>query len=80
LAGSDLRPRYERLNAAGIIAASKPCLVQLDWGFFVSHMVPVMSATPEVVVIGDPLNGSCEMPMSEFLEKWKGTAISLSKR
>lgn len=75
LAGANLDPTYHHLDAAGLIAAPKPCLVQLDWGFFVSHMVPVMSATPEAVVIGDPLSGKREVPMNEFLAKWKGNAI-----
>jgi hypothetical protein len=52
-------------------------MVQLDWGFFISHMVPVMSATPELVVIGDPLSGQREMTMAEFLLKWKHTAITV---
>jgi hypothetical protein len=75
LAGTNLHPTYQRLDAAGLIAAPKPCLVQLDWGFFVSHMVPVMAATPEGVVIGDPLSGKREIPMNEFRAKWKGNAI-----
>lgn len=77
LAGTGLRPAYRRLDGPGIIAAAKPCMVQLDWGFFVSHMVPVMSATPETVVIGDPLSGPREMSMAEFMRQWKGTAIML---
>jgi hypothetical protein len=77
LKGTGLRARYQRLDAQGLIAAPKPCMVQLDWGFFISHMVPVMSATPEIVVIGDPLSGQREMTMAEFLLKWKHTAITV---
>jgi hypothetical protein len=69
---------YERLDSDGLVRVPKPCLVQLDWGFFVSHMVPVMSATPQNVVIGDPLNGRREMSMEDFMKKWKGTAISVT--
>jgi hypothetical protein len=77
LAGTGLRPRYLHLDAPGLIAAPKPCLVQLDWGFFVSHMVPVLEATADRVVIGDPLSGRRELPMPEFLAKWKRLAIVL---
>ncbi len=77
LQGSHLQSRYQRLDIAGLIDVPKPCLVQLDWGFFVSHMVPVVSATPEVVVIGDPLDGRREMSMADFRATWKGNAISL---
>jgi hypothetical protein len=80
LAGTVLRPRYQRLDQAGLIAASKPCMVQLDWGFFTSHMVPVMSADRDRVVIGDPLEGLREMSMTGFLAKWKRNAITLEPR
>lgn len=80
LAGGPLRPRYARLDAAELAAAPKPCLVQLDWGFFVSHMVPVLEATPQRVVIGDPLSGRREMSMPDFLTRWKRTAIVLETR
>lgn len=68
-----VRPSRSRIAAR----VPKPCMVQLDWGFFVSHMVPVMSATPDGVVIGDPLSGVREVPMADFLKDWKGMAITL---
>ncbi|MGH7131292.1 MAG: cysteine peptidase family C39 domain-containing protein [Phycisphaerales bacterium] len=77
LAGTGLVPRYQRLDRMGIVAAAKPCLVQLDWGFFVSHMVPVLEATEDRVVIGDPLEGRREMTMADFLSQWKGTAVTI---
>lgn len=77
LAGLPFRPTYARLDRDSLLAAPKPCMVQLDWGFFVSHMVPVMSATPDGVVIGDPLSGVREVPMADFLRDWKGMAITL---
>lgn len=80
LAGTPLHPRYARLDAAQLVRAPKPCLVQLDWGYFTSHMVPVMEATAERVVVGDPLTGAREMLMPEFLAKWKRTAIVLEPR
>jgi ABC-type bacteriocin/lantibiotic exporter with double-glycine peptidase domain len=78
LEGTQFRPTYQRLDAAGLVEIPKPCLVQLDWGFFISHMVPVVSATADTVVIGDPLSGRREMSMADFRAKWKGTAISLA--
>lgn len=80
LQGTPLTPRYHRLDAPGLIAANKPCLVQLDWGFFVSHMVPVLDANADRVVLGDPLTGRRELPMPEFLAKWKKNAITLDSR
>jgi len=77
LAGTGLRAEYRALDERGIIEAAKPFMVQLDWGFFISHMVPVMEATASQVVIGDPLNGERRVPMEEFMRKWKGMGIML---
>lgn len=75
LEGTGLAPRYLALDKAGLIAAEKPCLVQLDWGFFLSHMVPVMHADETTVVLGDPLEGRRELTWDRFLARWKGQAI-----
>ncbi|MGE3109391.1 MAG: cysteine peptidase family C39 domain-containing protein [Phycisphaerales bacterium] len=80
LAGTPFRPVYHRLDARGIVHARKPCMVQLDWGFFVSHMVPVLDASDDTVVIGDPLNGRREITMKDFMKEWKRQAITLEER
>ena len=80
LAGTALAPAYHSFDLAGLIAAPKPLLVQVDWGFFVSHMVPVMQATEQAVTIGDPISGTQTLPAAEFLAKWKGNAITLAER
>lgn len=80
LKGTSLVVRYRNLDVRGLIDAPKPCMVQLDWGYFISHMVPVMSADAENVVIGDPLNGYTKMAAAAFSAKWKGMAIVLEKR
>ncbi|MBC7770890.1 MAG: hypothetical protein H7210_00210 [Pyrinomonadaceae bacterium] len=77
LRGTELKPKYKRLDQAGLIAAAKPCMVQLDWGYFVSHMVPVMEASADRVVIGDPINGRREMTLQKFMAEWKGKAITV---
>jgi hypothetical protein len=79
LAGTGLVPAYQRLDRASLLAVPKPCLVQIDWSFFVSHMVPVLDATATEVTLGDPLTGRRSLPMSDFLAVWKGTAISLRR-
>jgi predicted double-glycine peptidase len=69
--------RYEVADLAGLIAAPKPCAVQLDWAFFVSHMVPVMAADADKVRLGDPLEGVREVSAAEFMREWKGRLISV---
>ena len=80
LEGTGWAPRYRALDREGLIKASKPCMVQLDWGYFVSHMVPVMAADAETVVIGDPLSGERRVPMSKFEAQWKGNAITIDAK
>jgi len=75
--GRGFSVRYEVADLAGLIAAPKPCAMQLDWGFFVSHMVPVMAADANMVRLGDPLEGVREVPVAEFSREWKGRMISI---
>jgi len=75
LAGTGMLVTYRQLTAQELISAPKPCLVQLDWGYFISHMVPVLEATAERVTIGDPLAGTRSMFMADFVKQWKGQAI-----
>lgn len=75
LAGTSMRVTYRQMTAQELISVPKPCLVQLDWGYFVSHMVPVLEATSERVTIGDPLAGTRRMFTADFVKQWKGQAI-----
>ncbi len=79
LTGRGGRVRYESMDYPALIAAPKPALVQLDWSFFYSHMVPVMEATDSQVVIGDPLTGLRTMKADAFMRAWKGQAIVVDK-
>lgn len=79
LAGTGLTARYVEFDAAGLAAAPKPVLVQLNWGFFVSHMVPVLEVTDGRVVLGDPAEGVREMTLGEFEREWKGMGIVMEE-
>jgi predicted double-glycine peptidase len=79
LAGTGLRARYERMDLAALRAATKPVLVQLHWGFFASHMVPVLEVTDEGVVIGDPMGGVYTMTLAAFEREWKGMGIVIER-
>ncbi|MBY0262847.1 MAG: hypothetical protein K2Q20_10910 [Phycisphaerales bacterium] len=80
LKDTPLRPVYASGGYDDLVRAPKPCLVQIDFGFFVSHMVPVMSADADGVVIGDPLSGEKRMSRAEFEREWKGALIALEPR
>lgn len=79
LLGTRLHAKYATMDLASLIAAEKPTLVQLDFSYFVSHMVPVMSATASEVTIGDPLTGLRTVPIAEFMRRWKRQAIIVSE-
>ncbi len=80
LAGTGLVVEYQSLDLPGLIAAPKPVMVQLGWGYFTSHMVPVMDASEEFVVVGDPSLGKRKVPTENFLKQWKGQAIVVRLR
>lgn len=75
---ANLRVHYAALDGNGLLTVPKPCLVQADWGFFMAHMMPVLSANANTVVLGDPLQGQREQPTKDFLRHWKGRAIWLA--
>ena len=77
LAGTRFRPAYQRMTAAELQSMPRPFMVQLDWGFFTSHMVPVIGVTASTVTLGDPLSGPREVKMDRFLSMWKGNAITI---
>lgn len=82
LAGTQLRASYDTLDYPGLVtlcAGGSPALVQLNWSFFMSHMVPVMSADAAGVIIGDPLTGPRRLPVDEFLRLWKRQAIVIAR-
>lgn len=80
LKDAPLRPVYVSGGYDDLVRSPKPCLVQIDFGFFVSHMVPVLSADAHGVVIGDPLSGEKRMSRAEFEREWKGALIALEPR
>lgn len=77
LKGSRSRPIYTSGTYDDLVSLPKPCLVQVDFGFFVSHMVPVLRADSDGVVIGDPLSGERRVTKADFLRQWKGASIAI---
>jgi predicted double-glycine peptidase len=77
LAGSSLAARYERMDYDRLRAVPMPCLVAIDWGYFSSHMVPVLAVNEEGVVLGDPLTGPRTMARAAFEREWHRRGIYL---
>lgn len=77
LAGTRWTPCYERCTYARFMELPQPSIVALRWGYFTSHMVPVLAATPDGVDIGDPLTGPRHLSPAEFQAEWLHRVVYL---
>jgi predicted double-glycine peptidase len=77
LAELPIEVRYEHMDYNRLRVVPKPCMVSMKWGYFISHMVPVLDVTDDGVKVGDPLNGLNVMPKDQFLDKWHKNGIFL---
>lgn len=80
LAGEPVDVRYEVMDYGRLVEVPKPCVVPIQWGYFVSHMVPVLDADEGSVTIGDPLDGMSEKTREDFLRIWHKRGIYLVDR
>ncbi len=77
LAGRPLEIRYEVMDYERLRHIRMPCLVSTKFGYFVSHMVPVLAAHEGEVALGDPLTGRRTVPVDEFRNIWHRRGIWL---
>lgn len=70
---------YDTMTFEQLLASPKPCVVPIDWGYFASHMVPVMKADPRRVVLGDPLTGTRALSADDFRSIWKKRGIYIQR-
>ena len=74
LRGEPVEVCYETMDYERLKAVPKPCVVPIRWNYFVSHMVPVLSATDDTVLLADPLTGVTEKSAREFRAVWHDAA------
>jgi predicted double-glycine peptidase len=77
LAGQPVNVRYEHMDFDRLRQLNRPCMVPLEWGYFTSHMVAVLSVTDGGVSLGDPLTGQRDVDKAEFMRGWLRRAIYL---
>lgn len=77
LARRDVEIRYETMDYDRLRQADKPCLVSTKFSYFISHMVPVLEADENRVVLGDPLTGRRTLSVADFKEIWSDRGIYL---
>lgn len=53
----------------------KPCIVDVDWALFVSHVIVLLETGDSKVKIADPLSGVVYWDKKRFLDKWLGSVI-----
>lgn len=78
LAGRGFDVHYERMSFDRLRAVELPVLVPLKWGYFVSHMVPVLAIDADGVLLGDPLTGARRIACAEFEREWLGRGIYIA--
>ncbi|MBN1510780.1 MAG: hypothetical protein JXB13_02095, partial [Phycisphaerae bacterium] len=77
LADTDLTIHYENMDYARLCEVPMPCVVPINWRYYVSHMVPVLSADADSVTLGDPLEGIRRCSSEEFRSVWRRRGIYL---
>jgi len=79
LAGRPFEIRYERMDYARLREIDMPCMVSTKFGFYINHMIPVLAADEETVMLGDPLTGRREVTIARFRDIWYGAGIWLER-
>ena len=78
LANLPIETRYEYgMTYDRLIELDRPCVLPLQWGYFTSHMVPVLDADDEGVILGDPLSGPRRVTRREFESQWLRRCVYL---
>ncbi len=77
LADAGLTVHYENMDYARLCEVPMPCVVPINWRYYVSHMVPVLSADADTVTLGDPLEGVRRCSAEEFRSVWRRRGIYL---
>ena len=78
LASLPIEVRYERgMTYDRLLELGRPCVAPIKWGYFTSHMVPVLEVNEQTVKLGDPLTGPRELSRAEFESEWLRRAMYL---
>ena len=77
LADRPVEIRYEQMDYDRLRSIPLPCVVSINWGYFVSHMVPVLAADDRYVMLGDPSTGPRRVSVPDFLKLWHKRGIYL---
>jgi hypothetical protein len=78
--GKGLTTDIRQMSWADIKNLGVPCIVDVKWmPPFIDHVVVVMKASEDKVVIADPLWGTKNWSKDEFLNKWRGAGIYINK-
>ena len=77
---SSLRASVRRTTFAELAKEPLPCIISLSWPGPVSHYVVLFQLTPRIAIIGDPLVGIVEHPVSWFEKRYRGHMICVSQK
>lgn len=65
---------WQRLKELNI-----PCLVNIKYNLLVDHMIVVIKIREDTVIVADPMTGIDYWNTPEFLKKWRGSVIVITR-
>jgi hypothetical protein len=77
LSGTGLRVTLERPGLDRLARQLKPVLARVKEDLFRDHWVVLLAMNDRTAVLGDPVLGKVQVPVSEFCESWRGTMVAV---
>jgi ABC-type bacteriocin/lantibiotic exporter with double-glycine peptidase domain len=65
---------WQRLKGLNI-----PCLVDIKYNLLVDHMIVVIKIREDIVTVADPITGIDYWNKDDFLKKWRGSVIVITR-
>jgi len=65
---------WQRLKGLNI-----PCLVNIKYNILVDHMIIVIKIKEDIVTVADPITGIDYLTKEQFLRKWRGSVIVITR-
>lgn len=76
---AQLRATHRAFRSAGELIGRAPALAWVRFDFLTDHVVAVLDATTNHVVLGDPFRGRRVLTPAEFEQEWRWVAVTLER-
>jgi len=79
LAGTDFRVTLERPSLDRLARHLRPVLARMKSDLMRDHWVVLLAMNDQTAVLGDPLLGKVQVPVSEFCADWRGIIVAVDE-